>query len=166
MPKPVIYWDSNVFIHYINGSREHLPTIDQLLLDARNGDIEIVTSTVAIAEVAWAASEKAQWRIDPAVEQKIAALWEPSSPINLVEFHLVIAEDARDLMRAALPHNWILKPLDAIHLATAARMQVERIHTYEPKWRKYAPMVGSPVIEPPQVKQLTLDMAAADDGDS
>jgi hypothetical protein len=45
-----------------------------------------------------------------------------SSPVKLVEFHRLIAEDARDLMRIALTKGWSLKPLDAVHLSSAQRM--------------------------------------------
>ena len=80
-----------------------MPAIEQLLHDARKREIELVTSAVTVTEVAWAASEKSAWRNDRSIEDKINKLWEPGSPVNLVEFHVLVAEEARALMRAALP---------------------------------------------------------------
>ena len=31
MPAVAVYWDANVFLAYINGMAEHLPTLDALL---------------------------------------------------------------------------------------------------------------------------------------
>lgn len=46
------------------------------------------------------------------------------------------------------PDGWVLKPPDAIHLATAMRIGVEVFFTYEPKLVKYKQLIGIHVCEP------------------
>ncbi len=75
-------------------------------------------------------------------------MWEPGSPIGVVEFYELIAEDARDLIRVGLAEKWGLKPMDAIHLATARRMNANRFHTYDGDLTKYGDVIGIPVEEP------------------
>ena len=69
-----VYWDASVFLSYVNGEQERLPTIDALLEESRNGEFTIVTSTLSITEVAFAEMEKTQRALDPQVEQAIDAL--------------------------------------------------------------------------------------------
>ena len=56
--------------------------------------------------------------------------------VTLVDFHIGIGRQARDLMRGAITNNWSLKPYDANHLATAQWLSkmgigVTEFHTYE-----------------------------------
>jgi predicted nucleic acid-binding protein len=141
-----IYWDSCVFLSFINGLVERLPDIETLLLEAEKDTIELMTSTLTIVEVAFAATEQNQHALDEDTKERINKLWIP--PVKLVEFHRLIAEDARDLMRRALTKQWSLKPLDAIHLSTAARMAVVEFHTYDEKLPKYSELVGCKIQRP------------------
>jgi predicted nucleic acid-binding protein len=152
---PRLYWDSNVFLNYINETPDKIEVLDQLLLNARHGEVEILTSVLTVVEVAFAANEKANGHLDPAVEQKIRALWEPAAPVELVEFHFLLAEDSRALIRNALGNGWSLKPYDAVHLATAKRMRVATVHTYEDKWERYSGMVAC-AIEKPSAAQVGM----------
>jgi len=79
---------------------------------------------------------------------KIEALWIPPSPIKLIEIHEFILKDAKQLMRQGIQNGFSLKPYDAIHLATAKRMKIDEIHTYEPAWFKYAQFVGHKITLP------------------
>jgi predicted nucleic acid-binding protein len=146
--RPVCYWDSCVPLAYIADEDGRAATIEEMLRRARAGDVVIVTSVVTIAEVAYAADEKAERQLDPAVEDRIEELWKPASPIKLVEFYRQIGTEARDLMRAALVRKQRLTPVDAIHLATARRLQVAEFHTYDEPLRAHAPFVGLTMIEP------------------
>ncbi len=144
--KPRIYWDSCVFLSFINGLAERLPDIETLLLEAEKDTIELMTSTVTIVEVAFATAEQNQHALDEDTKERINKLWTP--PVKLVEFHRLIAEDARDLIRRALTKRWSLKPLDAVHLSTAARMAVAEFHTYDEKLPKYSELVGCKIQRP------------------
>jgi predicted nucleic acid-binding protein len=156
MPEPrLVYWDACVFLSYINGVVERLPDIDGLLAEAEKRAVRLITSVVTVVEVATSETERTSGALDPQVEAKIASLWQPPSPIDLVDFHPLIAAGALRLIRGGIPHGWRLKPLDAIHLATAQRMAVDEIHTYSTDWDRYAPILGCkicrPFLEQPQL---------------
>jgi len=152
-----IYWDACVFLSYINGIPARLGPIDELLNQARAGQVELLTSSLSQAEVAFADIEKAQGKLDPNVEQMIDDLWRPgSSPVKTVEFYDLIGLEARDLMRQGIAQGWgSLKSGDAMHLATAKRMEVAEMHTYDDRIRKWDGHLAFPVQEP-TVAQLPL----------
>ena len=139
------YWDACVFLSYINGDKERTADIERLLEAAYGGAIEIVTSTVSIVEVARGAQEQAN-QIDATVAAKIDALWTPPSPVKLVEFHLAIASAARNLIRVGVSYGWSLKPMDAIHLATAANVDAGEVLTYDAALEKYADLISVPIV--------------------
>jgi predicted nucleic acid-binding protein len=146
-PLPRSYWDACLFLSYINGDADRLADLETLLEAAYQGAVEIVTSTVSIVEVARGAQEQAG-ELDAVAMAKIDALWEPPSPIKLVEFHRVIATNARDLIRNGIRRGWSLKPMDAIHLATAANAQAGELLTYDTALEKYADLIMLPIAQP------------------
>ena len=137
-----LYWDSCVFLSYVEREARRLPDIEALLGRANNGDVEIVTSVATITEVAYAATERQQRALDLAVEQEIDKLWTPPSPIRLVEFHQLIAMEARSLVRFAMERTLQLKPYDAIHLSTAKYMRADRLETYDDKLQTFTGWAG------------------------
>lgn len=141
-------WDSCVFLSYIQGISSRVPDIDALLQSADEKKIEIVASAITIVEVAFAQGERVQKKLDRGVEAKIDSLWEPPSPIKLVEFHRLIAQRARNLIREAVSRGWGLKPLDAIHLSTAEQLDATAFHTYDESLDKYHELIGLSVGRP------------------
>ena len=153
MPDTFIYWDANPFLSYINEYPDRMPALDALLDSSANGSVTIYTSALSQVEVAFAASEQKRRALDPQEEQKIDALWSDPGAVALVEYHDGIGRQARALMRDAVTHGWSLKPLDAVHLATAmwlaqAGFQVDEFHTYDGALEKYATIVGFTICEP------------------
>lgn len=146
---PLIYWDADVFTSYVENHPDRAALIELMLADARAGQIELVTSVITIAEVAYAASERIAGELSPEVFQKIDALWAPGAPARVVEVYPLIASRARNLIRECLLRGWSgLRAHDAIHLATAQQLHADEIHTYEEKWPRYAEIVGIPITEP------------------
>jgi len=157
-PEPVlVYWDSCVPLAYINGEPGRVVDVRALLEEARKDLWEVVTSTYTVAEVAFGKAEKDAAALAPSALSDIDKLWRPPSPIKLVEFHIGIAESARDLLREAMQRGWGLKPGDAIHLATALDMKVTTLHTYNIKdFGRWAGVLGFNV-ESPQPFEAQLD---------
>ena len=156
----VIYWDSNVFLSYLNGIPERLPALDALLESSSNGSIRLYTAELSRVEVAFAASEQMQRALSEDIERHIDDLWSDENVVALVEHHSSISLGARTLMRSAIVHGWSLKPFDAIHLATAQwlksiGMPIQEFHTYDGPLMKYGQLVGLDILEP-YVRQFRM----------
>ena len=149
----ILYWDSSAFLSYVNEIPDRIPTLEALLESSANGIIELYTSTISHVEVAFGASEQKRQALDPKVVQKIDSLWSDPNVVISVEYHGRIGQTARDLMRHAVTRGWSLKPLDAIHLATAQWLsslgiEIDEFHTYDTRLFKYVPIVDFNVCEP------------------
>lgn len=134
-----IYWDSCVFLYYINEFAEHIKNIEDVWTEiADEKDARIVTSTLTIAEVAYAASEISPEPLDPETSAKIDALWR-NPTIFWVETPRLLMHRARRLIRDAKTRGWTIEPGDAIQLASAiwihdTHTPISEIHTYDKKW--------------------------------
>lgn len=146
------YWDSCCFISYLEADPNRVPVLQALLDEAARGDITIVTSVLSIAEVAFVAAERVA--LDQAQEEAIEALWD--GPVRLAEFHRLAAQDARSFIREGLAAGRGLKPADAIHLATASRLGVTEVHTYDGPMSRWDGHLGPIQIKEPWVAQMPL----------
>ncbi len=148
----LLYWDADVLLSYINGDEGRVEHIRALLADADKGLVNIATSTFSVTEVAFAAQEKAEKAarvLEDVEDERIRKLWLPSSPIRLVEFHLLLAERSRELLRESITRGWSLKPADAIHLASAENIGAAKLHTYNlADFERWTPVIGMPVENP------------------
>ncbi len=145
-----IYWDADVWLSYINGEADRLPMLDALLADSSSpkGNIEIYTSEISGVEVAFAKSEQDNKVLDPDVEKQIDELWADRDTPKAIEYHHAIGIQARAMIRLGIEKGWRLKPMDAIHLATAKQCQATEFHTYDKRLLKYSNDIGFPVVEP------------------
>ena len=159
MPKSpeLIYWDSSVFLSYINGEEERIQTVDSILDDIEHSDgkKKIVTSAMAKTEVAFSQNEKTHKTLDDDTEEKINALWEDESVIAIIEVHPYISNLSRDLMRRSVLKGWKLTTVDAIHLASAQWVGAKEVHTFDSKLEKFSEFIGCKVCEP-YVEQMLL----------
>jgi predicted nucleic acid-binding protein len=88
-------------------------------------------------------------RPDEVALPAIDAFWLPPSPVKAVEFHRLVARDARDLVREVkFDADKGLKPPDAVHLASAARMNVEEFHTYDGDLLKLTASLPFKIVQP------------------
>lgn len=128
-----LYWDADVFLSYFEGIPDRLPTLDALLVGAGGSrrQHELVTSTVSITEAAYVEHERQRKRLDPAVEAALDAFWSQRDLIHRIEYHELIAVEARRLIRECVARGWSLRSHDAIHLASAASLDVAAFHTYD-----------------------------------
>lgn len=142
------YWDACVFLAGISGEPGRVDVVAQLLEEAEKGECLIFTSMLSITEVAFATAEKLNAAPDATVETNIDALWHPSSPVKLVELDVLVANEARRLIRdARFKYQFTLKPADALHLASAQRLGVDEFHTYDDLHR-YSALTGLRIVEP------------------
>ena len=124
--------------------------LDALLADSSSpkGNIEIYTSEISVVEVAFAKAEQDKKALDADVEKQIDELWADRDTLKVVEYHHTISIGARTMIRLAVEKSWQLKPMDAIHLATAKQHQVTEFHTYDKALMKYSNEIGFTIIEP------------------
>lgn len=116
-------------------------------------EIIIVTSVITRSEIVYVAGLD-----DEESEQAIDQLWTPGSPITPVEVFDQITAESQRLIRHQRASGWKkLTPLDAIHLASAARY-ADEMQTYDENLHRYAPVIGIPVRDP-VVAQPTLPPA-------
>jgi predicted nucleic acid-binding protein len=153
------YWDSCVFVSYINGEPGRVDVIDNLFDEIHNKNEKIVTSTLTIAEVNCANFEKDKRVLDDEIEKIIQGIWD-DPVINLVEVNQQIAIIAKDLIRSSIPNGFSLKPMDAIHLASAQWidrniMKIKEFCTYDNRLEKYQAIIGIH-INTPHVEQPKL----------
>lgn len=151
-----VYWDSNLFRDFISGHPEHAADVEALLEQADTGKLEIITSAISVAEVAFAQQERSTGLLSAEVEERIDKLWVPPSPVKLVEFHFHIARRARQLLRQSLQRGWKgLRAFDAVHLCTAQLYGVTELHTYDAGLERYSELIGVKVGAP-FVEQIRL----------
>ncbi len=153
------YLDANVLLAYVSGEANRVEIVEQILSDAAEGKVGLVTSTLSIVEVAYAAGEIAV-DLRHAGDEAIDALWEPTSPILLVEPSVAVMRRARGLLRQAKSDARSLKPADAVHLATAVTtVGVGALFTYERESsrRLWAELTGI-VVEEPSVQEPRLPL--------
>jgi predicted nucleic acid-binding protein len=153
---PRYYWDACVFLHVISpedeGHTSRLKDLEHLLDSAENGEIKLLTSAISIAEVIYAAEEKQAGQLDPTVEMRIEELWRVGGPVSIAEYTRRVGMEARALARLGLPEGRVLKPYDAVHLATARLLEVDEFHSYDKPLQRYATAAGKvpyAIGEPP-----------------
>lgn len=146
----MLYWDSDVWLSYINAEPDRISTIASLLQHTQDSDDEIiVTSIIAKVEVAFASYEKSQGALDRDTEIRIDALWSDPSVVEVVELNDHVARTARSLIRESIRRAWSLTPNDAIHLASAQWLRgVHEFHTYDTKLHRYSDLIGCDICEP------------------
>lgn len=113
-PPPRHYWDSCVFLSYIDNIPGRADIIERLLQQCADGEVEIWTSHFSLIEVAFASEEKEKRALDRETLENINSLWQPPSKIRLVELSEEIAYRARNTMREGIKHGWSLRTPNTI----------------------------------------------------
>ncbi len=145
-----IYFDANVFLAYVGNEHGRADVVQALLDEARRAQIEILTSVLSIAEVAFGAHER-DHGLTEAGEEVIEQLWTPAAPVTLADVSHAVARNARTIIRAAKAQGFSgLRGADAVHLATARMFGCDEIFTYEAEARRqqWCQVTGIDVSEP------------------
>ncbi len=128
-----VYWDANAFLGYLqdetvldDAGRKRADSCEEVLNahDAPTGELKIVTSAFTITEVLNTQGNKRIPR-KPENRAQVVKLFEERkfTLLNVEEF---LAWEAFNLV---WDHN--IDPKDAIHVASAIRMKVDEMHTYD-----------------------------------
>lgn len=150
MPKvEYVYCDSCVFLAYFKAETGRVRTLEQLFDEVQNSpNRKLLTSVISITEVAQVAEEKAQHKPSTSVETDLDEFWADSSLLDFIEFHEPMARNARELIRQAISLGFRLKPVDAIHLASAKYAGVAEFFTYDNKLFKFSASLDYDILEP------------------
>jgi predicted nucleic acid-binding protein len=130
------YLDSSIYIAAIKGETAEPGKGDlsgQVISLAQQGHFPVIASTFVYAEVI---KDRNAPKLTPQQEATIDGFFEQSF-ITWVEVDLVIAKAARNISR-----QLGLKPPDAIHLATAARVGADQFLTWDPDFPDGAVLEG------------------------
>jgi predicted nucleic acid-binding protein len=137
------YWDSDCFLGILNEEPDKVDECQAVLEQARAGHILIVTSALTLAEVI---KMKRRAPVPPEDAEKIRAFFKHSY-ISVRNLERYIAETAREL----LWQHSVLQPKDAVHVATAVRLQIPLLNTCDGDLIGLNGQIGNPalVIERP-----------------
>lgn len=149
--RPLVYADTCVFLEVLL-NEEHADICTKVLNAAERGAIRLAASRLLLVELAgWGGNRPGKQSAATMVGQFLDArdtLW--------VEVDLVTANDATDL---AWEHR--LRAADAIHLATAARVNADYFMSYDQRF-PYGVKVGqTEVLKPEIVWTPTLEDTAS-----
>jgi len=134
MAKPLrVYWDACTWIAYINQEKavennggqieNRFSMCLEILNQANDGKVEIVTSAFTLAEVC----KNSEVKSSPL--DNLPSFFEKSY-ILIVPVDLAIGRQAQIMQTSGLVN---LKPPDAIHLASAQRASVAELHSFDGK---------------------------------
>jgi hypothetical protein len=132
------YWDSNCFLKWLKQEPDY-GKCKGVILKATEGEIEIITSALTIAEIIYMDEHT---KISREKSDEIIQFFE-NEYIIFINVDRVIAEMARNLL-------WeykALRPKDAIHIASALRANVPIFDTFDDYLIKLSGTIGdSPLI--------------------
>ncbi len=163
MPVQRRYWDACAFLGYLSkdGEEEKKDQCESVLRHAAAGKILIVTSYITYTEVI---KLKGKTPIPQDQEQVIADFFENEYIVPRI-VDRQIAELARKLI---WDHN--VKPKDAIHAATAVKLKIAYLDTFDGDLIALNGKIGSPqvlIAEPPLLgDQTEIEFDGSDEPDT
>lgn len=117
------YWDSDVLIHAIQRTPEHIAELEPLISEAESGNIQIVLSTFSLMEIYKDLDGINATSKDD--DELIIAFFE--NPYFIIrDLTQPIALSARQISR-----EFNIQPKDAAHIATALYFDVPVLFTYD-----------------------------------
>jgi len=125
--KKRVYWDSCSWIGLINEEKDKIISLRYVYGLAEKNEIEILTSTFALAEVFKLKCENSTNQLSEEKDQILEDLFDQAFVIP-VAVTRDIGIYARRLLRRI---EGLKKPQDAIHLASAAFYNVDELHSFD-----------------------------------
>jgi len=134
-PPRRVCWDAWAFTELLNrfsAHHEHLKHIAAMAAVKRNPEVEIVTSSLAIAEVAGLLKHSETGQVVGQLDvTEIARMWR-TARITRLDVTRAVARQARDIVRGAAaerPQRKLIDGSDAIYLATASILNADTLVT-------------------------------------
>lgn len=166
---PLHYLDAGIFSGFLNGQAEPdvFPECDNIIRAAEDGLIRAVTSVMTMGEVVYIKPAPGKDPLPPQVQEEIISQLLDSSWLLRAAFEPDMAEINRYLLRQyGGQGKRSLKPMDAIHLATALRLQASFFDTLDntlisrlPSTISYPPRYPKPlIIQRPFVDRLQMSI--------
>lgn len=148
----LVYLDSNVIIAFLGQEPERYATIVDFFEEtiASKGATQILTSVIALAEVSFLTEERDPKSFQPDTARIIEDFWRDESLLSIVELNQEIAIAAQRVQRLARSEaRKPMKPMDALHLATAKWVGAHEFFTYNRKdFQKFDTWAQLKVLEP------------------
>ncbi len=147
-----IYWDSDAFLGWLQNEPGKVELCKGTIERAEAGEVLIVTSALAMAEVLWlkGAPKIAQDKL------VILRKFFRRSYVRVINVTRTIAEEAQEVV---MLHG--IKPKDAIHVATAVNLRIPTLETFDKDLIAKTGTVGAPPLairKPLPPKQQKLDL--------
>ncbi len=122
--RPIVYWDSDVFLARINEDKSsaEMAGCNDVWAMCEKGLLHIVTSTLTTAEVIF---KKGTLKLDPSKRQSVSNFFRQDF-ISQKPLTREIAELARDVV-----WDSNILPKDAVHVATCAFYQIRSLHSFD-----------------------------------
>jgi predicted nucleic acid-binding protein len=137
-----VYWDSNVFISFLQKEPGQYAVLRHWIERAENGEVQIVASAFSLCEVA---------RVDddllPKEQEELIVEFFGNPYILIQQLDEFVAQQTRTIVRQLR-----ISAKDAVHIASAIQAGVPVMHTYEKKLIDHSGQVGDPplLIEEPR----------------
>jgi predicted nucleic acid-binding protein len=128
-----VYWDSACFLGFLLEEPDRVRFCEEVLIDARDGRLQIVTSALTIAEVL-AVRNKPKIPDD---QRKIVERFFKNEFVIVTSVTRRTAEIARELV-----WDSNIKPKDAVHVAAAIEAKLSVLHTFDRGLIKKSGKVG------------------------
>ena len=136
------YWDSCVILGWLKGEQDKIDECRAGIKAAEKGDIQIITSSLTLAEVLHL---KGKDKIPKADREKVRGFFE-NDYIALYDVDRTIAELAQDVV---WDHG--IAPKDAIHVATAmslsSRIALDQFDTFDEPLIERSGKIGEPGLK-------------------
>ena len=139
MPPPRRLWDSSVIIGYLAGDESVSEHCQLIVEQAERGELEIVVSALAAAEVAFLGGYSEEDSEDMIRE------FFGRDYIILVAVDARMAAAARSLV-SRYRNEMRIKPADAIHLATAVQLSLPVLETTDNNLLRFSGLEGNPTV--------------------
>jgi len=136
--KQIVYWDSDCFLGFLKNEADKIAQCKGTTDNAQNGNLIIATSAITLIEVV---KLNKHLRLEAKSEKTIRDFFSnPYIYIHNVDREVGIA--ARDLI---WKHN--LTQRDAIHVATALKLTLNKMHTFDTQLHELTNKYGNPKLQ-------------------